>query len=88
MCCPGVDVIKLLRAQPTAVSWWVNVKKHFYGRRKPSSVVITRASFTPRLAAYGVRRKAYGIAEYGAVEYGRSNFYDIDYRLTHIQLLG
>ena len=34
----------------------------FLWERKPSSAVITRASFTPRLAAYGVRRKAYGIA--------------------------
>ena len=51
----------------------------FYGQRKPSSAVIMRVSFLPLLAAYGVQRKAYGIAEYSAVEYGRSSFYNIDY---------
>ena len=34
----------------------------------------------PLLAAYGLQRKAYGIEEHGVVEYGRSNFYNIDYR--------
>ena len=80
-----VDVTSPLLAQPIAVSWQVNVRKHFYGRRKPSSAVIMRVSFTPLLAAYGVQRKAYGIAEYGTVEYGRSNFYNIEYSCMEAQ---
>ena len=54
---PAVDVIKVT----TAVSCLVNVIKHLNVRRKPSRVIITRVSFTPPLAAYGVRRTACGV---------------------------
>ena len=53
-----VDVIKVTTAVAYGRKQHFNVKKHFYGRRKASSVVITHVSFTLPLAAYGVKRTA------------------------------